>query len=250
MNDLNYYDQQQISASDSSVNLIEVVYKLFDKAILILLAAALGAALMGFASRTFSLANYTSTSKLYLINTDEEGLSVPSLQAMSYLVYDYVELFQTDELHQRVIEKTELNYTAKQLSKMVKAEIVEETHIISITATSKTPEEAELLANAYADAAGTLAEEKFGVPKPRLFAGATPATRTLFSSEISTYILGAMGGLILSCVAVVLCAAFDDRIYTPEDVQRAVGVGSLGVVTKQKRRKVKKGGVNEQSTNR
>ena len=240
MNDMNTSDYQQINSTDSSVSLVELVYKLFDKAILILLAAALGAGIMGVASRTFSLSNYTSTSKLYLINTDEEGFSVSDLQAMYYLVHDYLDVFQTDELHQRVNDEVKRKYTAEQLREMVTAENLEETHIISITVTAKTPEDAEQLANAYASVASTFVEAKFGVPKPRLFASASPAVKTRLSDEKSIYIIGAAGGLLVSCVAVVLAAVFDDRIYTPEDLQRAAGVESLGIMTTQKRRKVEK----------
>ncbi len=231
---MNDFDYQQTNSADSSVNMVELVYKLFDKIILIILAAAIGAGIMGTVSRTGYFTSYTSTSKLNLFTTEDETVSVTSLQAMYYLVYDYLEVFKTKELHQRVSEEVDLKYTADELSEMVKTENTAETHIINITVTAKTPEEAELLANTYADVAASFVEEKFSAPKPRIFERATPAARSSSSNTKTFCILGAMGGLFVACIAVLLSAVFDDRVYTPEDLQRAVGIETLGIMTKQK----------------
>ena len=73
---------------------------------------------------------------------------------------------------------------------MVTAENIEETHIITITVTAKTAEEAEMLADTYADVTGSIVEEKFHVPKPRLFEGATPAVKSVSSDAKRNYTAG------------------------------------------------------------
>ena len=234
MNSSEKKDHQQ--TTDSYVNITGIVYKLLDKTILIILAAVLGAFLVGVGMSRISGTTYTSTAKLYLVNTEEETVSMYDLQAMNYLVYDYLAAFQTQELHQRVSEEAGLNYTATQLSGMVTAENIEETHILSITVQAKTVEDAVLLANTYADVTGSFAAEKFNVPKPNVFEEAISAVKSGASGEKRNYILGAMGGLFIACIAVVLDAVFDDRIYTPEDLQNAVGIETLGIMTKQKKR--------------
>lgn len=233
MNGSNFIDNQQINNTDSSVSMLGLIYRLLDKAVLMILAAVLGAFIMGMVYRSSSINAYTSTSKLYLSNMEDETSFVSNIQAMNYMVLDYFEVFQTKEIHQRVSKEAGLNYTADQLGKMVTAENIEGTHIISITVNAKTPQEAELLANTYADVAGSLIEEKLNVPRPKLFESATPAAESFTSTLKAFYIIGAMCGLLISCVAVVLFAAFDDRVYTPEDLQSAAGIETLGIMTKQ-----------------
>ena len=240
MNGSNTFESRQTNDSDSFVNIAELFYKLLDKALLIILAAVVGAAGMGLAFGTSSDTTYSSTSKLYLISSEEEAISISDIQAMYYLVYDYLEVFRTNELHRRVGEEANVAYTPSQLSEMVAAENIEETPIIGITVKAKTAEEAELLANTYAEVTGSLVEEKFGVPKPRLFERATPAVKAVSSDAKRNIILGAMGGLFVSCIAIVLYAVFDDRVYTPEDLRNAAGIDTLGVLTRQKKTKTAK----------
>ena len=127
---------------DSTVNLIELVYRILDKAVLIVFATVLGALLMGKLAGTSTVTTYYSTSKLYLINTSDITLSMSDLQAANYLVSDYLAVFQTQELHQLVADKANIDYTADQLSGMVSAGNIPDTHIISITVRSNSAEEA------------------------------------------------------------------------------------------------------------
>lgn len=235
MNNPNHLNHASAQQTDSSVNLIELVYRILDKAILIILAAILGAVLMGKVAGTSSVTTYYSTAKLYLINTNDVTLSMSDLQAANYLVNDYLAVFQTKELHQLVADKVELDYTADQLSAMTSAANLIDTHIISITVRANSAEDAELIANTYADVTGLLVEEKLNVPKPVLFEEATPAVKNVTSNTKQNYIIGAMIGLFISCIAVVLHGIFDDRVCTPEDLQRAVGAETLGIITKQKK---------------
>lgn len=228
-------NQIPVNQSDSTVNLIELVYRILDKAVLIVLAAVLGALLMGKLAGSSTVTTYYSTSKLYLINTNDITLSMSDLQAANYLVSDYLAVFQTKELHQLVADEANLVYTADQLSGMVSAGNITDTHIISITVRANSAEEAELLAGIYADVTGNLVERKLNVPKPVLFEEATPAVKSVISNIKQNYIIGAMIGLFLSCIAVVLHGIFDDRIRTPEDIQKTIGAETLGVVTKKKR---------------
>lgn len=231
MNNPNHPEQVSTQPIESSVDLIVLVYRLIDKAILILLATILGALLMGKIAGTSAVTTYYSTAKLYLINTNDTMLSMSDLQAANNLVYDYLALFQTKELHQRVADSLPLHYTADQLSAMVSAGNLTDTHIISITVRATSAEDAETIAHAYATVTGTLVEEKLNVPKPVLFEDATPAVKTVTSNAKQNYIIGAMVGLFVSCVAVILYGIFDDHVYTPEDADLLF----LGILTKQKK---------------
>ena len=235
MNNPNPLDKNSMSQTDSSVNLIELVYRILDKIILIILATVIGAVFMGKVVGTSSVTTYYATSKLYLINTDDVTLSMSDLQAANYLVNDYLAVFQTKELHQLVAEEVDLEYTPDQLSAMVSASNIIDTHIISITVRANSPENAELIADTYADITGSLVEEKLNVPKPVIFEEATPAIKSVTSNAKQNYIIGAMIGLFVSCIAVVIYGIFDDRVCTPEDLRETVGIETLGIITKQKK---------------
>lgn len=132
MNNAKCLEQASIQATESSIDLIKLVYRIIDKAFLILLATLLGAIIMGKMAGTNAVTTYYSTVKLYLINTNDTTLSMSDLQAANNLIYDYLAIFQTKELHQRVADTLPLSYTADQLSTMVSAGNLTDTHIISI----------------------------------------------------------------------------------------------------------------------
>lgn len=221
--------------TDPAVDLIELAYRLLDKALLLLLAAILGAFVAGRLLGTEAVTTYASTARLYLISNDDGALSMSELQAANYLVGDYLAVLQTQELQTRVANRLGQNYTAAQLRTMVSVANIADTHMIAVTVRADTAAEAEHIANVYARVAGPYIADTLHVSRPKLLEKATPAVKNTTSPAKQNYTIGAMLGLCGSCIAVVVHGCFDDRVYTPEDLQNAAGLETWGILTKQKK---------------
>lgn len=214
----------------------DLLSRIFDKIVVIIVSVVLGAVLLGNIVETNVAATYYSVAKLYLVSSDEGMFSMTDLQAAEYLKNDYLAVFQTRELHQKVADEIELDYTIEQLSDMVSANSIDETHLISITVRAESPEHAELLADTYAEVASDFIFEKLNAPKPIIFENAVPAVRIdTLGSQNNNYILGAVAGFFISCIFIIMFSVFDNRVWTPEDVQETIHAETIGIVMAQKK---------------
>lgn len=215
--------------ADQSVNILELLYRLVDKIALILAAGLIGALLMGIVAGGTSTVMYSATAKLYLVGGNDSG----SIQAANSLVSDYLAVFSTKELQQRVVDRLVLPYSADALNSMVFPSNPAGTHIIEITVMARTGEEAMSIANAYAELSGDVMMQKLNVARPQIFESATSAVPVSSGNTSQARVMGAMAGVFLVCAVVVLQGVFDDRIRIPEDMEREFGVQTLGVLTAQ-----------------
>ena len=221
--------------TDGEIQLTDLVFRLMDNAVWILVLAAVCAALLGLFSARSASAVYSSTAKLFWINTSDENLSLTDLQVAGYLLEDYLAVFSTQEVHRAVAEEMQHSYSAAQLRSMVSISNLEETHIITITVIAPNAEDAGLLAEAYARIGAEAIEKKLNVPRPAIFEEASEPQVSYSSSMMQSMIVGAMIGIFIGCVAVAVHGILDDRIRVPEDLKGCFGLDTLGAITKQRR---------------
>lgn len=215
----------------SSVCLTDILYRLLDKIIFIVISAVIGAVFVGVLDNPTSYSYYSSTSKIYVTCNDGNTSSFQNLSVADDLIGDCIAAFSNLELHENVIEKLDLPYSSRELSGMISVNNIDGTHILSITVTvGTTADEARLLAAAYAEASGDFFKEKFNIGEISVFEKASePSTSHVVSGGISPA-LGVFAGIILSCAVIVFSAMLDDRIYTPEDITRVWNAEVLGIM--------------------
>ena len=100
------------------IDLVELVYRLIERMRYIIAAALLGAVLAGLVTAFLIKPKYTSTSKLYVLNSKDSAINLSDLQIGNYLAKDYSEVFKNRHVHQRVIDNLGLTYTVRQISNM------------------------------------------------------------------------------------------------------------------------------------
>ena len=198
----------------------------------ILLAAILCAVLTGFCVRCFVTPIYEATTKIYIAGS-ETTISLSDIQLGSSLVTDYQEAFKIWHLHEMVDEKLGLDYSYSDLAKMVSVHSPSGSHILYINVKSPKPQEAKQLADAYADVVQDFIAEKMELRRPQLIQVAQLPTVPV-SPNLKVDILGALlAGGLLAAIVVIFLYLLDDRIRTGEDIERAVGLATLGILMKQ-----------------
>jgi len=226
-----------------TLDLVELFYRVMSKIHYVIIAALIGAILMGVqASKSVPI--YSATSKLYIVGNQGATLNITDLQLGTLLTMDYTEVFRTWEVHEMVRSELGLNYSYAQMQGMISVTNPEDTHVLYITARHADAQMAADIANAYATSAKKFILQTMDSEEPNVFSVAlVPSTASVVSRSASA-VKGFLLGAVLAIGLIVLFFVMDDRPHTPEDIQRAAGIPTLAVLpaVNKKHLKGRKGG--------
>ena len=225
-----------------TIDLVELFYHVLSKIVYVIIAAVVGAAVMGFTAAK-SVPIYTATSKLYIVGNQSTTL-MQNLQVGSLLTMDYQEVFNTWEVHEMVREQLNLNYSYSYLQSMLSVKIPEDTRVMYISIRNPDPQLATDLANAYAQAAKTFILQTMDTEEPNIFSVALVPSVAQRVSRTSRIMMGFMLGSVLAVGLIVLLFVMDERPRTPEDIARVADIPTLTVIPANKRKLLKRKGAN------
>ena len=114
------------------------------------------------------------------------------------------------------------------------------TRILYITATSTDPEEAKVLADTYADVAREFIATTMDTREPNMFEEALRPTSPSSPSKTRNVAIGFMLGFIAACGIITVRYLMDDKIHSSEDVEKYLGIPTLGMLPMQQLRGVSK----------
>ncbi len=217
----------------NTIDLVELFYRLVEKIRWIIAAAVIGA-LLAYVYTIFGITPmYTTTSKLYVVNTNDAAINISDLQLGNYLTSDYREVFKIWHVHERVIQKLGLPYSYKQLSNMLTITNPSDSRILYITVNSPDPDEAKSIADTYAQVAKEFIAKAMGSEEPNVIEEALRPTSPSSPSKSRNVMLGFLLGITLSCGVVTMKFITDDRIRNSEEISRYLGLTTLGMLPMQ-----------------
>ena len=216
------------------IDLVELAYHLFGKIKYIIIISILGALCAGLYSQFMITPKYEAASKIYIASTGNSLLSVAELNLSNNLAQDYIEVFSTWHMRERIIKDLDLPYTYSQLGKMVSITNPSGTHILKIKVTSTDPKEAEEIANAYAVTGREFIAERMATEMPVVFEEARVPNAPSSPNKSKNTVLGFIGGFLLSCAIFVIKFILDDRIHSADEVEKYLGIPALGMIPQQK----------------
>lgn len=214
------------------IDLLYLLKKLWEKKILILFSAVLFGLLALLISVFILKPTFTSSTRIYVANqtSDNNNLTAQDLQAGTYLVNDYKEIITSDSVLLDVIAREGLSTTPKELMTDIDVEIPVNTRIITISVDSKSPEEAQQLANTLRIVASEKIKEVTKVEDVTTIEEAK-LPETASSPNISrNVLLGALVGGFITVVMILLLELLDDRVRRPEDIEEVLGLVLIGTV--------------------
>ena len=223
-------EQQEIG-----IDPLLLLASLWRKKILILLVAIITGGLAFSYSSFIVRPQYTSTSRIYVVNHgqgEQNVLTNQALQAGSYLVKDYQEIILSQDVLEKVIANQKLTMTPKQLASKIKVSVPRETRIVSIDVKDTNPDTASQLANELRVVAAAKIKAVTKVSDVTTLEEARPAINPSSPNIRRNTILGVAGGAVLIIVLLTLQEILDDRIKRPEDVEEVLELPLLGVVPK------------------
>lgn len=216
-----------------AIDIVQLFKILWKKKIAIILTAIV-AAVLAFGVSSFVLTpEYSSTTRIYVVNrnqSEKSGLTNQDLQAGTYLVKDYKEIILSQDVLEKVISNLKLEKTVKELSKKIQVTVPVDTRIVSISVKDAQPEEASRIANALREVAAEKIISVTRVSDVTTLEEARPALTPSSPNIRRNTALAFLAGGAVMVVSVLLLELLDDRVKRPEDVEEVMQVALLGIV--------------------
>lgn len=219
----------KIANTEVEINIFNLLKKLWKKKFLITFVAIAFATAGLFYSLFIVTPQYISSTRIYVI-TPNNSITAQDLQAGSFLANDYKEIITSTDVLEKVISSEKLNYPSSQLLQKITVSILKDTRVISISVEDANPKMSQKLANSVREAAVSKIKavtqvedittlEKGNLPK-------APSSPNIKKNVLIGFIVGAG----LSTIVLVIMGILDDRVNTEEDIEKALGLTSLGIV--------------------
>ncbi len=216
--------------SELEVSLKEIFYELKQNWTMMAVSSLLLAAIVFFYTSVFVTPKYQSTSELYVLSKSTSITTFSDIQIGTYMTRDYVEVVSDRPVLDMVIENLNLNMTYKQLSGKVSITNPTNTRIIQITVTDSNPERAKLIADEMADVASAFIAEKMDQQAPSILHYSYSDGGIVSPNISKSTFLGAVVGFFLTMIFIILRYLLSDTIMSVDDVERKLGLSTLGTV--------------------
>lgn len=219
---------------EMEIDLIEILYGLKKRALIILAALLAGALIAGVYTKLMITPLYSATSTVLVISKETTLTSIADLQFGSQLTKDYSMLITSRSVLEEVIDNLGLDMGYGTLRGSVSINNPDETRILQITVTNPDPELAKKLADELAAVSSDYIGDKMEVVPPKIIEKAeVPAAQTSPSMSRNV-MLGALAGLVLSAGVVILMTVMNDSIRSEDDIERYLNIPTLASIPDRK----------------
>lgn len=223
-----------MNTNDNASIEIDVLYllrKLWIKKFFIVFVGLLVGTIALLGSVFFIKPKYTSTTRIYVVSrSSDTSLTNQDLQAGSYLVNDYKEVITSSEVLSSVIDQEKLSMSAGELSKEIAVTIPTDTRVISISVTDTDAQRACDIANSVREVAAEKIKAVTKVDDVTTLESATKPSHPSSPNVKKNAVIGALAGVFLAIVGILVAEVLDDRVRRPEDIEETLGMTLLGVV--------------------
>lgn len=223
-----------MNTNDNASIEIDVLYllrKLWSKKFFIVFVGLLVGTIALLGSVFFMKPKYTSTTRIYVVShSSDTSLTNQDLQAASYLVNDYKEVITSSEVLSSVIDQEKLSMSVGELSKDIAVTIPTDTRVISIAVTDTDAQRACDIANTVREVAAEKIKAVTKVDDVTTLESATKPNHPSSPNVKKNAAIGALAGVFLAVVGILVAEVLDDRVRRPEDIEEVLGMTLLGVV--------------------
>lgn len=223
-----------MNTNDNASIEIDVLYllrKLWSKKFFIVFVGLLVGTIALLGSVFFIKPKYTSTTRIYVVSrSSDTALTNQDLQAGSYLVNDYKEVITSSEVLSSVIDQEKLSMSTGELSKEIAVTIPTDTRVISISVTDTDAQRACDIANTVRQVAAEKIKAVTKVDDVTTLESATKPSHPSSPNVKKNAAIGALAGVFLAVVGILVAEVLDDRVRRPEDIEEVLGMTLLGVV--------------------
>lgn len=187
--------------------------------------------LIAFAyTKLICVPKYDSAAKIYIGRTSTEKISSSDIAVSTYLTRDYAELIMDRTVLNGVIEQLDLDMSYGALKSTVSIENPEDTRIISVAVRTDDPRKSMQIAQCICEVAQEKITELFNIDAVTVISDAYMPTGPSTPNLGRNITLGALIGIAISAVMLILASLFNDKISSVQDVERYLGISVLAAI--------------------
>lgn len=198
------------------------------------LASIAVAALLAFRATP----HYASTAQVYLSSAQTgTGQGADGGQISQRLVNSYAQLLRGDKVAARVVNSLDLSMTPEALANKIRAGVVPDTTIVSVTVEEHNPDLARQLTYelsrqfiTYVTELETPAGASVATVRATVIDDASPPGSPVSPAPGLYLLLGALIGLVIGLATAIIRQLMDTSIKSPDDLQRTVDTPVLGTI--------------------
>lgn len=230
------------------IDVLELFYRLLEKAWLIALIGIAAAVLTGGYTHFFVPDSYTATAKLFVIGGEDSVIDLTQLNFGDKLAEDYVQVFKNRDVYDIVrsgFPKAygyELPYSFREIQDQLTVSQIGNTRILKISFTCGSASEALAVLEAYVKTAQSFMDTRMGTSLPEQpfespYVSTLPSGPNLLRNVALGFIIGSLAAML-----VVICQfILDDRVRSAEQLEKRLGLPTLGMVPVQEHSSHRKG---------
>lgn len=225
-----FYDE----GDEIEIDLLELLYALKKKALVILAVMLLGGCISCAFTKFLMTPVYTSTASMLVLTKETTLASLADLQMGSQLTNDYEVLITSRPVLEDVINHLGLDMEYEELEKLITISNPSDTRILEISVEYFDPRMAMNIVNELSSVASAFIGDKMEVVPPKMIEeGVMPTEKTSPSMEKNA-LIGLLLGLLLSAGVICVMTIMDDTIKTEEDVAKYLGLSTLASIPDRK----------------
>ncbi len=214
------------------INIGELFALLLGRAFLVISAGVFFALCGLFVSKFVIHPVYESTTKIYILNKEEnQTVTYSDVQISTQLTQDYAELIKSRYVLEEVIQRlnlVEMDY--KDLSKVLKVDTPADTRIVSITVKDEDPLMAMKIANCIREVSSEHITNVMDIDAINVAETANVPTEKASPSVGRWTVFSGFIGAVVIAFFVILGYLLDDTIKSNDDVERYLGLSTLALV--------------------
>ena len=225
-------EQQNLQNNDEiEIDVLELFHVLLDKIWVIILAGAVAALAVVAATILFITPQYQSTTKMYVLSKqDSNTLTSQDMQTSLSLTKDYAELIKSRTVTEGFITQLNLDMTHEQLLSKMTVDSATDTRILSISVRDADPYVACEIANAIRDVAANHIKNVMDIDAVNVVETANIPENKISPSIKKNGLVGGVAGVAIAIAIILITYLSNDTIKTQEDVERYLGLSTLGTI--------------------
>ena len=235
-------DQNRYLENDEiEIDLLELFHVLLQKAWIIILVTLLFAIVSGVYTHFFITPQYQSTTSFYVISRETDGTYTSSdLSAATQLTNDYTEIIKSRGVAESVINDLDLDLTAQQFINKISVSTPSSARVIYIKVLDSDPQMAQRIANTIRREASNRIQEVMNSEQVNVVDYANLPLKKYSPSLTKNVAIAGLLGAFLSVAVIVFLYLTNDTIRTADDVEKYLGLSTLGTIPLEKTRNTRK----------
>lgn len=176
---------------------------------------------------------YTASTTLYVFNSEDRtsgSLTSSDLTVARSMVTTYVVLLKSDSVLSEVARQTNLGYTTTQIKDMISASSENNTEVIKVMVENTNPEHAQEIANTLLTVGTEKIVKVMKAGSVEVIDEAKLPTTPSGPNVLLNTVIGALLGLMISVMGILLVEMFDTTIKSEEDIKEMFNIPVVGVI--------------------